>query len=93
MTDENQRSEIPMKKRSRTVPDEEKDASYFEKRARNNQSAKRSRDTRRIREEQIQERVNFFERENSRLARENQAIQYQISQLQTLYHGLGKPLE
>ena len=91
--DDNQRCEMPVKKRSRTMPEEEKDGLYFEKRARNNQSAKRSRDARRIREEQIQERVTFFQQENSRLARENQAIRYQISQMQAIYNGLAKPFE
>ena len=79
---------IPLKKRSRTVPSEEKDAVYYEKRTRNNESAKRSRDTRRIKEEQIQDRVNFLEHENARLVMENQAIRYQ---LHTLYNGTPKP--
>lgn len=86
-----QTTESLVKKQTRTIPDEEKDASYFEKRARNNQSAKRSRDTRRIREQQIQDRVQFLEQENSRLAMENQTIRYQISQFHTIYNGVTKP--
>jgi hypothetical protein len=86
-------NEISLKKRSRTIPAEEKDAVYYEKRARNNESAKRSRDIRRIKEEQIQERVNFLEHENSRLLMENQAILYQISQLHALCSGVSKPLQ
>jgi hypothetical protein len=81
------------KKCSRTVPAEEKDAIYFEKRARNNDSAKRSRDARRIKEQEIQDRVNFLEHENSRLVMENQAIRYQLSQLHTLCSGASKPLQ
>lgn len=79
--DENQSS---FKKRSRTIPAEDKDAVYYEKRTRNNESAKRSRDGRRTKEQQIQERVNFLEHENSRLSMENQAIRYQLGQLHTL---------
>ena len=85
--------DIPLKKRPRTVPDEEKDPMYFEKRERNNQSAKRSRDARRIREEEIHERVKFFEHDIPRLQRENQTIQYQISQLHAIYNGITKPLQ
>lgn len=58
-----------------------KDATYFEKRARNNESAKRSRDTRRLKEEEVQQRLIYLEHENSRLAIENQSIRYQLSQL------------
>jgi hypothetical protein len=78
---------LTSKKRSRTIPDEAKDAIYYEKRARNNESAKRSRDTRRIKEEQIQERLNFLEHENTRLAMENQAIRYQLSQFHAMCTG------
>jgi hypothetical protein len=84
---------IPFKKRSRTVPVEEKDAVYYEKRARNNESAKRSRDSRRIKEEKIQERVNILQYENTRLSMENENIRYQISQIRALYSGVSKPLQ
>ncbi|CAF2521422.1 unnamed protein product [Rotaria sp. Silwood2] len=84
---------IPFKKRSRTVPVEEKDTTYYEKRTRNNESAKRSRDTRRIKEQQIQKRVTFLEHENLRLSMENQAIRYQLSQLHTLCDRVSKPLQ
>jgi hypothetical protein len=85
--------EISFKRRSRTVPTEEKDAVYYEKRARNNESAKRSRDSRRIKEQQIQERITFLEHENSRLSMENQAIRYQLSQLHNLCNGVSKPFQ
>ncbi|CAF2197041.1 unnamed protein product [Rotaria magnacalcarata] len=75
---------IPFKKRSRTVPPEDKDTTYYEKRSRNNDSAKRSRDARRIKEQLIQERVNFLQHENFRLSMENQSIRYQLSQLNML---------
>jgi hypothetical protein len=83
-------SSVPTKRRSRLVPVEEKDETYYQKRARNNESAKRSRDLRRIKEEQIQGRAMFLEHENSRLALENQAIRYRISQLQVLRNGVSQ---
>jgi hypothetical protein len=83
---------LPFKKRARAVPLEQKDTAYYEKRARNNESAKRSRDARRIKEQQIQDRVSYLEHENSRLLMENQALRYQLSQLHALC-GVSKPLQ
>lgn len=83
---------LPFKKRARAVPPEQKDSAYFEKRARNNESAKRSRDARRVKEQHIQERVVYLEHENSRLVMENQALRYQLSQLHALC-GVSKPLQ
>ena len=83
---------LPFKKRARAVPLEQKDSAYYEKRARNNESAKRSRDCRRMKEQQIQERVTYLEHENSRLLMENQALRYQLSQLHALC-GVSKPLQ
>ncbi|CAF0891691.1 unnamed protein product [Rotaria sp. Silwood1] len=84
---------IPFKKRSRSVPAEEKDTTYYEKRTRNNESAKRSRDARRIKEQQIQQRIILLEHENLRLSMENQAIGYQLSQLRTLCDRTSKSLQ
>ncbi|UJR08713.1 hypothetical protein I4U23_012970 [Adineta vaga] len=86
-------SGIPMKRRPRLVPVEEKDESYYDKRARNNESAKRSRDTRRMKEQEIQDRAQFLQQENSRLAFENQTIRYQLSQLHLFYNGISKPIQ
>jgi hypothetical protein len=93
LSDPTNNSIIPRKKRSRIVPDEEKDSTYYQKRERNNESAKRSRDARRIKEEEIQQRVLFLQHENSRLSMENQAIRYRISQFQALRGGISKPLQ
>jgi hypothetical protein len=82
---------LPFKKRARAVPLEQKDSAYYEKRARNNESAKRSRDSRRLKEQQTQERLTYLEHENSRLLMENQALCYQLSQLRALC-GVSKPL-
>lgn len=37
----------------RPIPEEQKDEKYFERRRRNNQAAKKSRDARKIREDQV----------------------------------------
>ena len=84
---------IPLKKRSRTIPTEEKDVNYYEKRARNNESAKRSRDARRIREEQIQDRASYLFNENARLKMENETMKYQLSRLYASYNDISKPLQ
>jgi len=83
---------LPFKKRARAVPPEQKDGAYYEKRARNNESAKRSRDARRLKEQHTQERLTYLEHENSRLLMENQALRYQLSQLHALC-GVSKPLQ
>lgn len=83
---------LPFKKRARAVPPEQKDSAYYEKRARNNESAKRSRDSRRQKEQLTQERLACLEHENSRLIMENQALRYQLSQLHALC-GVSKPLQ
>lgn len=83
---------LPFKKRARAVPPEQKDGAYYEKRARNNESAKRSRDARRLKEQHTQERLTYLEHEHSRLVMENQALRYQITQLHALY-GVSKSLQ
>ncbi|XP_033127280.1 thyrotroph embryonic factor-like [Anneissia japonica] len=49
------------------VLDDDKDDRYFERRKRNNLAAKRSRDARKMREEQIGMRASFLEKENAML--------------------------
>ncbi len=83
---------LPFKKRARAVPPEQKDHAYYEKRERNNESAKRSRDARRLKEQQTQERLTCLEHENARLMMENQTLRYQLSQLSALC-GVSKPLQ
>lgn len=57
---------LPLKKR-RPVPVEHKDSSYWEKRRKNNESAKRSRDSKREKETQMSVRISYLERENFEL--------------------------
>lgn len=56
----------PMIKKAKKVfvPDEQKDERYWSRRKKNNVAAKRSRDARRLKENQITVRASFLEREN-----------------------------
>ncbi|MCJ8749726.1 hypothetical protein PDJAM_G00179570 [Pangasius djambal] len=62
----------PMIKKARKmlVPDEQKDEKYWNRRVKNNEAAKRSRDARRLKENQISVRAAFLERENAALRQE-----------------------
>ncbi|XP_072311876.1 TEF transcription factor, PAR bZIP family member a isoform X1 [Eucyclogobius newberryi] len=62
----------PMIKKAKKVfvPDEQKDEKYWQRRKKNNVAAKRSRDARRLKENQITVRAAFLERENSALRSE-----------------------
>ncbi|XP_067333876.1 TEF transcription factor, PAR bZIP family member b isoform X2 [Channa argus] len=59
----------PMIKKAKKVfvPDEQKDDKYWSRRKKNNMAAKRSRDARRLKENQITVRASFLERENDAL--------------------------
>ena len=54
-------------KKMKITPDGEKDDSYWERRRKNNEAAKRSRDARRAKEEEIAIRAAFLEQENLKL--------------------------
>uniref|UniRef100_A0AAV2LV32 BZIP domain-containing protein n=1 Tax=Knipowitschia caucasica TaxID=637954 RepID=A0AAV2LV32_KNICA len=62
----------PMIKKAKKVfvPDEQKDDKYWQRRKKNNVAAKRSRDARRLKENQITVRAAFLERENTALRME-----------------------
>ncbi|KAM6914105.1 thyrotroph embryonic factor-like [Lycodopsis pacificus] len=62
----------PMIKKAKKVfvPDEQKDDKYWSRRKKNNVAAKRSRDARRLKENQITVRASFLERENAALRRQ-----------------------
>ncbi|XP_035536964.1 D site albumin promoter binding protein a [Morone saxatilis] len=62
----------PMIKKARKmlVPNEQKDEKYWSRRVKNNEAAKRSRDARRLKENQISVRAAFLERENAALRQE-----------------------
>ncbi|XP_067663155.1 thyrotroph embryonic factor-like isoform X3 [Haliotis asinina] len=79
----------PMIKKSRKifVPDDSKDDKYWCRRKKNNVAAKRSRDARRIKENQIAMRAAFLEKENSVLRTELEKMRKENSQLK---HSLAK---
>jgi hypothetical protein len=58
------------KRKKQMVSEECKDDKYWERRRKNNMAAKRSRDARRAKENQIAVRASFLERENKALAQE-----------------------
>ncbi|XP_059180191.1 HLF transcription factor, PAR bZIP family member b isoform X2 [Centropristis striata] len=62
----------PMIKKARKIfiPEDLKDDKYWARRRKNNMAAKRSRDARRLKENQIAIRANFLEKENSALRQE-----------------------
>ncbi|XP_068434536.1 TEF transcription factor, PAR bZIP family member b isoform X2 [Clinocottus analis] len=66
----------PMIKKAKKVfvPDEQKDDKYWSRRKKNNVAAKRSRDARRLKENQITVRASFLERENA-------ALRQQVSEM------------
>lgn len=55
------------RKRGRPLPDDQKDEAYWERRRKNNEAAKRSRDARRAKEDEIAIRAAFLEQENIKL--------------------------
>uniref|UniRef100_A0A914X9U9 BZIP domain-containing protein n=1 Tax=Plectus sambesii TaxID=2011161 RepID=A0A914X9U9_9BILA len=57
----------PQRKLAEAIPEEKKDSAYWERRRKNNDAAKRSRDIRRQKEEQIAMRAAFLEQENLKL--------------------------
>ncbi|XP_070703522.1 TEF transcription factor, PAR bZIP family member b isoform X2 [Pempheris klunzingeri] len=67
-TDEELKPQPMIKKAKKVfVPDEQKDDRYWSRRKKNNVAAKRSRDARRLKENQITVRASFLERENAAL--------------------------
>ena len=55
------------------VPTDQKDSRYWEKRTKNNVAARRSREARRLKENQIALRAAFLEKENGTLRQELEA--------------------
>ncbi|GLV36084.1 giant [Carabus blaptoides fortunei] len=69
------------------VNDIGKDASYWEKRRKNNEAAKRSRDARRAKEDEIAIRAAFLEQENLKLKYEITALRNETTKLRCLLYG------
>jgi len=73
----------PMIKKSRKqyVPEEQKDEHYWTRRNKNNYAAKRSREARRMKENQIAMRANYLEKENAALTLELTKYKTELSLL------------
>ena len=78
-------SGVSLKKR-RPVPVENKDNTYWEKRRKNNESAKRSRDIRRTKEEHISIRVIYLEQENLQLRTEVALLRNEAEKLRAMLY-------
>ena len=64
------------------IPVEQKDNKYFERRKRNNYAAKKSRDYRKAREDQVASRASDLERENTALRAQLMTLKEEAEKLQ-----------
>ncbi|KXJ15317.1 hepatic leukemia factor [Exaiptasia diaphana] len=76
------------RRRGEKVASSMKDDKYWEKRLRNNASAKRSRDARRVRELECQIRSEFMEEENRKLEEENKMLREENARLSKMIQEL-----
>ncbi|XP_074594507.1 transcription factor ces-2-like [Brevipalpus obovatus] len=72
------------RKKGKPLPDSVKDAAYWERRRKNNEAAKRSRDARRKKENEIAVRAAFLESENVRLRSYLSVVEKENSRLKFL---------
>ena len=68
------------------IHDKHYDSAYWEKRRRNNESAKRSRDSRRLKEEQLALRVVYLEQENLQLHTEVSILKSEIERMRCMLY-------
>ncbi|XP_071963921.1 uncharacterized protein [Antedon mediterranea] len=73
-------------KKFKGIPDEKKDELYWERRRKNNDAAKRSRDSRRAKEEEIAIRAMCLEQENWKLKTEVCCLKTEIARLHSVYN-------
>jgi len=74
---------IIRKRKKNYVPDEAKDDKYWENRIKNNVAARRSREARRLKENQIALRAAYLEKENRLLKQELEDVEFLNSKLAT----------
>ncbi|TKR92311.1 hypothetical protein L596_006992 [Steinernema carpocapsae] len=79
-----QSSPPQQRKQAAPIPDEKKDAAYFERRRKNNDAAKRSRDARRMKEEQTAHKASQLEQENIQLKTELASMRLQVQHYQLM---------
>ncbi|XP_036334709.1 transcription factor VBP [Rhagoletis pomonella] len=68
----------------RPIPEDQKDEKYYERRKRNNEAAKKSRDARKIREDRIAFRAALLEQENSILRAQVMALRDELQTIRRL---------
>lgn len=68
----------------KTIPTDQKDEKYFERRKRNNHAAKKSRDARKAREDEIAIRASFLEKENAILRAQVATLREEANSLKQL---------
>ena len=69
-----------------TSTQDDKDAAYWERRRKNNEAAKRSRDARRVKEDEIAIRAAFLERENMKLKYELISLRNETAKLRCIIY-------
>lgn len=74
------------RRRPRSLPDDQKDEAYWERRRKNNEAAKRSRDARRAKEDQIAIRAALLEQENLKLRVEVAALKTETAKLRCMLY-------
>lgn len=75
------------RKRGRPLPEDLKDEAYWERRRKNNEAAKRSRDLRRAKEDEIAIRAAFLEQENFKLKCELMQSRQECDKIRALWLG------
>merc|ERR1712142_409314 len=83
---------IIRKRKKQFVPDEMKNNKYWAKRCKNNEAAKRSREARRLKENQIAMRARFLEEENTALKGEVEHLKKENSDLKQMMMALEEKL-
>ena len=84
---------IIRKRRKMAVPEEMKDDRYWEKRSKNKEATRRSREARRLKENQIALSAAFLEKENRVMRKELEDSNFQKTKLETEIDILKKKLE
>lgn len=77
----NERTDSDRNKKIKPVPQDKKDDAYWERRRKNNEAAKRSRDLRRQKEDEIAVRAAFLEQENLKLRAQVTILKTELSKL------------
>lgn len=75
---------IGKQRRSKPVPDKLKNETYWLKRQRNNDAARKSRDTKRAKYDELAVRVALLEKENAHLHGDNLRLMGEVDQLQAI---------